>query len=129
VCCFALAFSRFFFPFRQLQMYGFLKASSGCEDAGGYYHELFLKTRPSLCRFMHRTNTRRPTSLVFLRDGGGSFNASAMAAVAAPPPRTRLVDSAPADASDAAAAAAAAKRNDGLDPDFYSMPPLPTNMP
>ena len=40
-------------------MYGFLKASSGCEDAGGYYHELFLKTRPSLCRFMHRTNTRR----------------------------------------------------------------------
>jgi len=38
---------------RQLNLYGFVRMASG-PDAGGYYHELFLKGRPSLCRYMRR---------------------------------------------------------------------------
>jgi len=38
---------------RQLNLYGFVRMASG-PDAGAYYHELFLKGRPSLCRYMRR---------------------------------------------------------------------------
>ena len=90
---------------RQLQMYGFLRVSSGNDDAGGYYHELFLKTRPSLCRYMHRTTNRR-------QNQGAAAN----------------TPGSPPTAASAAAVAAANKRNDGQDPDFYSMQALPTDL-
>lgn len=38
---------------RQLNLYGFQRISNG-PDSGGYYHELFLKGRPNLCRHMRR---------------------------------------------------------------------------
>jgi HSF-type DNA-binding len=38
---------------RQLNLYGFVRMASG-PDAGAYYHELFLKSRPSLCKYMRR---------------------------------------------------------------------------
>jgi hypothetical protein len=38
---------------RQLNLYGFVRISSG-PDAGGYYHELFLKGRPNLSFHMRR---------------------------------------------------------------------------
>jgi HSF-type DNA-binding len=38
---------------RQLNLYGFVRITSG-PDKGGYYHELFLKGRPLLCRHMRR---------------------------------------------------------------------------
>lgn len=38
---------------RQLNLYGFVRITSG-PDAGGYYHELFLKGRPNLCQHMRR---------------------------------------------------------------------------
>jgi len=38
---------------RQLNLYGFTRITSG-PDAGGYYHELFLKGRPSLAIHMRR---------------------------------------------------------------------------
>jgi hypothetical protein len=38
---------------RQLNLYGFKRITSG-PDAGGYYHELFLKGRPNLCLHMRR---------------------------------------------------------------------------
>ena len=38
---------------RQLNLYGFIRITSG-PDAGGYYHELFLKGRPKLCLHMRR---------------------------------------------------------------------------
>jgi hypothetical protein len=38
---------------RQLNLYGFTRISSG-SDAGGYYHELFLKGRPNLSVHMRR---------------------------------------------------------------------------
>lgn len=38
---------------RQLNLYGFTRISSG-PDLGGYYHELFLKGRPSLAMHMRR---------------------------------------------------------------------------
>jgi hypothetical protein len=39
--------------FRQLNLYGFLRITSG-PDAGGYYHELFLKGKPNLALHMRR---------------------------------------------------------------------------
>jgi hypothetical protein len=41
---------------RQLNLYGFTRMASG-PDAGAYYHELFLKGRPSLCLHMRRVGT------------------------------------------------------------------------
>lgn len=38
---------------RQLNLYGFIRITSG-PDAGGYYHELFLKGRPNLSFHMRR---------------------------------------------------------------------------
>lgn len=38
---------------RQLNLYGFIRINSG-PDAGGYYHELFLKGRPNLSFHMRR---------------------------------------------------------------------------
>ena len=38
---------------RQLNLYGFTRITSG-PDAGGYYHELFLKGRPTLAIHMRR---------------------------------------------------------------------------
>jgi hypothetical protein len=38
---------------RQLNLYGFMRLSNG-PDAGGYYHELFLQSRPSLSLHMRR---------------------------------------------------------------------------
>ncbi|GAX28366.1 hypothetical protein FisN_4Hh028 [Fistulifera solaris] len=38
---------------RQLNLYGFLRITSG-PDAGGYYHELFLKGKPNLALHMRR---------------------------------------------------------------------------
>lgn len=38
---------------RQLNLYGFVRITSG-PDAGGYYHELFLKGRPNLAFHMRR---------------------------------------------------------------------------
>lgn len=42
---------------RQLNLYGFCRLTSG-RDRGGYYHELFLKGRPFLCRKMVRTRIK-----------------------------------------------------------------------
>jgi hypothetical protein len=38
---------------RQLNLWGFLRTTSG-PDAGGFYHELFLKGHPGLCTYMGR---------------------------------------------------------------------------
>lgn len=38
---------------RQLNLYGFIRIHSG-QEAGGYYHELFLKGRPDLHGYMRR---------------------------------------------------------------------------
>ncbi|GKZ00975.1 hypothetical protein MPSEU_001049000 [Mayamaea pseudoterrestris] len=38
---------------RQLSLYGFIRIANG-PDAGGYWHELFLQSRPSLCLHMRR---------------------------------------------------------------------------
>jgi hypothetical protein len=40
---------------RQLNLYGFKRITkSGSKDQGHYYHELFLRGRPELCRRMRR---------------------------------------------------------------------------
>ena len=42
---------------RQLNLYGFCRLTSG-RDRGGYYHELFLRNRPDLCKRMMRTRIK-----------------------------------------------------------------------
>jgi hypothetical protein len=46
---------------RQLNLYGFKRISSG-PDAGGYYHELFLKGRSKLCFHMRRVGVPQGTT-------------------------------------------------------------------
>ena len=45
---------------RQLNLYGFVRITTG-PDAGGYYHELFLKGRPNLCQHMRRVGVPQGT--------------------------------------------------------------------
>ena len=45
---------------RQLNLYGFARITSG-PDTGGYYHELFLQGRPSLCVHMRRVGVPHGT--------------------------------------------------------------------
>jgi hypothetical protein len=42
---------------RQLNLYGFARLTRG-PDAGGYYHELFLRNREHLCKRMTRTKVK-----------------------------------------------------------------------
>jgi len=42
---------------RQLNLYGFIRLTAG-SDRGAYYHELFLRGRPDLCRRMIRTRVK-----------------------------------------------------------------------
>jgi len=42
---------------RQLNLYGFVRLTAG-HDRGAYYHELFLRGRPYLCRRMVRTRIK-----------------------------------------------------------------------
>jgi hypothetical protein len=42
---------------RQLNLYGFSRLTRG-NDAGGYYHELFLRGKPYLCKKMIRTKVK-----------------------------------------------------------------------
>lgn len=42
---------------RQLNLYGFARITRG-NDAGGYYHELFLRGKPFLCKRMARTKVK-----------------------------------------------------------------------
>jgi hypothetical protein len=42
---------------RQLNLYGFCRLTSGT-DRGAYYHELFLRGRPFLCKRMIRTRIK-----------------------------------------------------------------------
>lgn len=42
---------------RQLNLYGFCRLTRG-RDAGAYYHELFLRGKPYLCRAMLRTKVK-----------------------------------------------------------------------
>lgn len=42
---------------RQLNLYGFVRLTAG-SDRGAYYHELFLRGRPDLCRRMIRTRVK-----------------------------------------------------------------------
>lgn len=42
---------------RQLNLYGFSRLTSG-KDRGGYYHELFLRGKPFLCKRMMRTRIK-----------------------------------------------------------------------
>jgi HSF-type DNA-binding len=43
---------------RQLNLYGFQRLTRGGRDAGGYYHELFLRGKPFLCQHMTRTKIK-----------------------------------------------------------------------
>ena len=43
---------------RQLSLYGFLRLSRKGPDHGAYYHELFLRGLPHLCRRMQRTRVK-----------------------------------------------------------------------
>jgi hypothetical protein len=52
---------------RQLNLWGFKRINNKGPDQGAYYHELFLRGKPYLCRAIERlTSTRKPT--------GSSFN-------------------------------------------------------
>jgi len=42
---------------RQLNLYGFLRVASG-RDRGAYYHPLFLRGRPDICKVMLRTRVK-----------------------------------------------------------------------
>ncbi|CAB9521448.1 shock factor protein 4 [Seminavis robusta] len=42
---------------RQLNLYGFMRLHKG-PDKGGYYHELFLRRKPTLCRKIERTRIK-----------------------------------------------------------------------
>jgi hypothetical protein len=42
---------------RQLNLYGFMSMTTG-RDRGAYWHELFLKGRPDLCKIMLRTRAK-----------------------------------------------------------------------
>ena len=42
---------------RQLNLYGFARLTRG-PDAGGYYHEMFLRNREHLCKKMCRTKVK-----------------------------------------------------------------------
>lgn len=42
---------------RQLNLYGFNRVTRG-PDAGGYYHELFLRGKDFLCKKMMRTKVK-----------------------------------------------------------------------
>jgi hypothetical protein len=42
---------------RQLNLYGFNRVTRG-HDSGGYYHELFLRGKPFLCKHMVRTKVK-----------------------------------------------------------------------
>jgi hypothetical protein len=42
---------------RQLNLYGFCRLTRG-KDAGGYYHELFLRRKTFLCKKMSRTKVK-----------------------------------------------------------------------
>jgi hypothetical protein len=42
---------------RQLNLYGFCRLTRGA-DAGGYYHELFLRGKTFLCKQMTRTKVK-----------------------------------------------------------------------
>ena len=43
---------------RQLNMYGFSRLMSPGKDYGGFYHELFLRGKSFLCRYLHRTKIK-----------------------------------------------------------------------
>jgi hypothetical protein len=45
---------------RQLNLYGFTRINTG-PDAGGYYHELFLRGRPALCVHIRRVGVPQAT--------------------------------------------------------------------
>jgi len=55
---------------RQLNLYGFTRISDG-PDSGGYYHKLFLKGRPALCRGIHRYATKSVDCLKKIDKTGG----------------------------------------------------------
>jgi len=42
---------------RQLNLYGFRRITRG-PDSGGYYHAMFVRSRPDLCSYMRRTKVR-----------------------------------------------------------------------
>jgi hypothetical protein len=42
---------------RQLNLYGFVRLTAG-RDRGAYYHELFIRGRPDLCKTMVRTRVK-----------------------------------------------------------------------
>jgi hypothetical protein len=72
---------------RQLALYGFRRIPSGI-DCGGFYHELFLKTRPDLCLHMRRVGVRRDGE----GDGRKRSSATGLEARVTPPPNFYSMD-------------------------------------